>query len=278
MLKLKRDKTVKYEMVNIREFFKKSNKLMIFLPEDKLESFQLVEQLQNWLENFAEVIYFAPKFQVNFLRKLKQCKLVNISDINIANCKHQDAVILYLNDTEPAGKYLADTKNSLILAAENSQLNFSPEAETRLKYLEKVAAFIGLENRKEDLNLTINNSDVDSDMMMRNKFPNFVLHVTELKDRDLKNLVMSLKNKFSANIHFSAKSCKLKDIPNIKVLPELDLLQLYSYAKSGEIIITDDSVLQRLLKYLDINSILIDEIKDLTNLNARINSRLNGIS
>ncbi len=115
-------------------------------------------------------------------------------------------------------------------------------------------------------------------MLMKNRFPNVILHVATFKDRVLKSLVLSLKERFSTNIHFTLNSCKMKDIPNIKILPELDLLKLISIADAGEMIVTDDMELYNLLKKLDLKSILIEDSKDLTNLNTRINSWLKGMS
>lgn len=272
MFKLKPQHPVNYEMVNISKFFKDSEKLIVFLPEDKLEAYLVVEYLQNWLDDFAEVIIFATKFQINFLRKLKQRKLVNISDLGITKCKYQDAVILYLNNFERAGKYLGDVSNSLILSAKGAQLEFLPEPESNLKYLEQVAGFLGVHYEPSKLKLSILRNEVDLNMLMKNRFPNFILHFTVQKDKNLKNLVMALKERFSANIHFTANNCKMKDVPNIKILPKLDLLQLCSLADAGELVITDDSALHNLFKQLDLKSILIEDIKDLTNLNARIDS------
>jgi len=280
MLKLKRQPKVKFEKINIREFFNESKKLMVFLPEDKLESFKVVESLQNWYEDFAEIIFFAPAWQVNFLRKLKQVKLVNVSDVKIANCKHKDAVIFYFYDELKMNTYLADCPKALILAPSGSQLEFSPQCSSSIEYIQQVASIMGLKGKTVKLFLTdlCNSKDALRKEIIQNKFPNFGLHITNGKDRAIKNLTLFLKNNFSANIHFTANSCKMKDIPNIKTLENVDLLKLCALVESIDMLLTDDLSLHKLLKELNLKSIFIDEIKELTSLKTRITSRLKGLS
>jgi len=253
---------------------------MVFLPENKLESFTLVENLQNWFDDFAEIIYFAPPSQVNFLRKLKQKKLVNVSEVKVAKCQHKDAVIFYFYEEMMMKRYLADCHKSLILAPRESQLEFTPQSKSNLAYLQQVAALMGVNCIREKLILADTNNEKETlrKQYIQNKFPNFTLHIINSKDRAIKNLTLFLKNEFSTNIHFTANSCKMKDIPNIKRLEQVDLLKLCAIAETKNMLITDDLSLHELLKELNLKSIFIDDIKQLTSLKTRIISRLNGLS
>jgi hypothetical protein len=240
---------------NFSQLISGRERLIVFLPNNVLDSYQILCHLVVWKDLFKEFLIFVPSYSHSFFSRFNFSSNVKYVIFSSEKTPLVGSSILNLSLEKNIEKYLKSCKGSTIVDASNKfNLQFIPYPKSTLEILEKFAGFSDLPFKEYHLSFELTQKEhfTNKQKYFHNRFPDFVLNMaSNTNTRKLDSLISNLKLTFSSNIYLTHKSTKNSNFPNLESIELETLLQLYQYAISCNLFLTTDSSLAGLLQELN---------------------------
>ncbi|RLC51875.1 MAG: hypothetical protein DRI23_04110 [Candidatus Cloacimonadota bacterium] len=240
---------------NFSQLISGRERLIVFLPDDVLDSYQILCHLVVWKDLFKEMLIFVPQYSHTFFSRFNIGSNVKYVVFSFEKAPLIGSSILNFSLEKSIEKYLKNCKGSTIVDSSNkSNLQFIPYPKSALEILEKFAGFSNLPFQETHISFELTKAEhfTNKQKYFHNRFPDFVLNISSnVSSKKLDNLISNLKLSFSANIYLTHRSIKNSNFPNLESIELETLLQLYQYAISCNLFLTTDASLAGLLQSLN---------------------------
>lgn len=240
---------------NFSQLISSRERLIVFLPEDVLESYNVLTFVAPWIDVYKEILVFVPQFSFSFFARFEISDNLKYATFSAEQEPLSRSSILNLNDRRQIEKYLHLCEDSTIVnTGGNSNLQFVPSPKSARELVEKFAGFAALPFSMKKLSFELTQTEISNNKQkyFHNRFPDFVLDVEDhIATKKMDDLVSNIKLSFSANIYLTHKSIKLASYPNLESLELENLMQFFYYAVSCHLFLTTDLSFAGLLMKLD---------------------------
>jgi len=263
------------EPVQFTNLIKEGASFVVICDNDTYLNYEILQYCLNWDSLFRKFIFHLPAYSHEFFSRISNFSQAEFHLLSSPVDLKEKSILLYLNSDTRIRKKMKNLSGSLIIDSFNEgNLQFVPKIKDAKELLQKFAAFFDLKLEKQQLQF--NFSKQDSMKMgfplFQNRFLNFVLRLNHISQDRLKEIIIFLKQNFPANIYLSGQILKKHEYINLSNLPEMTLLDLYLFARNGDIFISDDAAAVKIFQDLQLKQIFMTDdiiLNEVTSVNIR---------
>lgn len=151
-------KNKKQKPHNFSKIMRNRDRLVIFLPKDNYESYNIVTNVVGMQTEFEEVIFFIEQFAYTFFSKLKLNNKYKFRIFDKEQPIINEAVMMNFTEERTIQSFLKRCIDSTIIDINNeANMQFVPAAENSLELFERFCEFYNLKIAKKELILPISN-------------------------------------------------------------------------------------------------------------------------